>query len=92
MCSTEIVLQSTEQIQQIRQRLLTAQSRQESYADRRRSELEFQVGDFVLLKVSPWREVIRFRKKGKLGPRYIELFHVIAGVDRVAYRLELPTV
>ena len=91
MGSTESVLQSTEQIQQIRQRLLTAQSRQESYAVRRRSELEFQVGDFVFLQVSPWREVIRFRKKGKLGPRYIEPFHVIAGVDRVAHRLELPT-
>ncbi|CAH1421078.1 unnamed protein product [Lactuca virosa] len=50
MGSTEIVLQTTEQIQQVRQRLLTAQSRQKSYADRRRAELEFQVGDFVLLK------------------------------------------
>ena len=68
MGSTEIVLQMTEQIQQVRQRLLTAQSRQKSYADRRRSELEFQVGDFVLLKVSPWKGVIRFRKRGKLGP------------------------
>ena len=53
MGSTEIVLQTTEQIQRVRQRLLTAQSRQKSYADRRRSELEFQVGDYVLLKVSP---------------------------------------
>jgi len=68
MGSTEIILQTTEQIQQVRQRLLTAQSRQKSYADRRRSELEFQVGDFVLLKVSPWKGVIRFRKRGKLGP------------------------
>ena len=53
MGGTEMVLQTTEQIQQVRQRLLTAQSLQKSYADRRRSELEFQVGDFVLLKVSP---------------------------------------
>ena len=89
--STEIVLQTTEQIQQVRQRLLTAQSRQKSYADRRRSELEFQVGDFVLLKVSPWKGVIRLRKRGKLGPRYIGPFRVIARVGRVAYRLELPT-
>ena len=74
MGSTEIVLQTTEQIQQVRERLLTAQSRQKSYADRRRSELEFQVGDFVLLKVSPWKGVIRFRKRGKLGPRYIGPF------------------
>ena len=90
MGSTEIVLQTTEQIQQVRQRLLTAQSRQKSYADRRRSELEFQVGDFVLLKVSPWKGVIRFRKRGKLGPRYIGPFRVTARVGRVAYRLELP--
>ena len=91
MGSTEIVLQTTEQIQQVRQRLLTAQSRQKSYADRRRSELEFQVGDFVLLKVSPWKGVIRFRKRGKLGPRYIGPFRVIARIGRVAYRLDLPT-
>ena len=90
MGSTEIVLQTTEQIQQVRQRLLTAQSRQKIYADRRRSKLEFQVGDFVLLKVSPWKGVIRFRKRGKLGPRYIGPFRVIARVGRVAYRLELP--
>ena len=82
MGSTEIVLQTTEQIQQVRQRLLTAQSRQKSYADRRRSELEFQVGDLVLLKVSPWKGVIRFRKRGKLGPRYIGPFRVIASVGR----------
>ena len=90
MGSTEIVLQTTEQIQQVRQRLLTTQSRQKSYADRRRSELEFQVGDLVLLKVSPWKGVIRFRKRGKLGPRYIGPFRVIARVGRVAYRLDLP--
>ena len=74
MGSTEIVLQTTEQIQQVRQRLMTDQSRQKSYADRRRFELEFQVGDFVLLKVSPWKGVIRCRKRGKLGPRYIRPF------------------
>ena len=84
MGSIEIVLQTTEQIQRVRQRLLTAQSRQKSYADRRRSELEFQVGDYVLLKVSPWKGVIRFRKRGKLGPRYIGLFRVVARVGRVA--------
>ena len=89
MGNTEIVLQTTEQIQQVRQRLLTAQSHQKSYADRRRSELEFQVGDFVLLKVSPWKGVIRFRKRGKLGPRYIGPFRVIARVGKIAYCLEL---
>ncbi|KAJ9557295.1 hypothetical protein OSB04_011909 [Centaurea solstitialis] len=88
--STEIVQQTTESIEMIRERLRTAQSRQKSYADRRRSDLEFQVGDKVLLKVSPWKGVIRFRKRGKLGPRFIGPFKVIARVGKVAYRLELP--
>ncbi|KAJ9548231.1 hypothetical protein OSB04_020774 [Centaurea solstitialis] len=68
------------------------ESRQKSYADRRRSDLEFQVGDRVLLKVSPLKGVIRFRKRGKLGPRCIEPFTVLAHVGNVAYRLELPEV
>jgi hypothetical protein len=88
--STEVVLKTTEMIQMVRERLATAQSRQKSYADKRRSDLEFQVGDFVLLKVSPWKGVIRFRKRGKLGPRYIGPYRIIARVGKVAYRLELP--
>ena len=68
MGSTDVVLKTTERIQQVRSRLQTAQSKQKSYADKRRSDLEFQVGDMVLLKVSPWKGVIRFRKRGKLGP------------------------
>ncbi|KAI3735903.1 hypothetical protein L6452_15427 [Arctium lappa] len=63
---------------------------EKSYADKRRSDLEFQIGDYVLLKVSPWKGVIRFRKRGKLGPRYIGPYKVIARVGKVAYRLELP--
>ncbi|KAJ9536647.1 hypothetical protein OSB04_un000196 [Centaurea solstitialis] len=88
--STEIVQKTTESIELIRERLKTAQSRQKSYADKRRSDLEFSVGDDVLLKVSPWKGVIRFRKRGKLGPRFIGPFKVIARVGKVAYRLELP--
>ncbi|KAJ9563234.1 hypothetical protein OSB04_008394 [Centaurea solstitialis] len=76
--STEIVLKTTELVQMIRERLATAQSRQKRYADRRRSDLEFQVGDYVLLKVSPWKGVIRFRKRGKLGPRFIGPYKIIA--------------
>ncbi|KAJ9564891.1 hypothetical protein OSB04_000857 [Centaurea solstitialis] len=83
--STEVVQQTTEHIQRIRERLRTAQSRQKSYADKRRSVLEFQVGDRDLLKVSPWKGVIRFRKRGKLGPRYIGPFTVLARVGKVAY-------
>ncbi|KAJ9566648.1 hypothetical protein OSB04_002614 [Centaurea solstitialis] len=90
--STEVVQQTTEHIQRIRERLRTAQSRQKSYADKRRSDLEFQVGDRVLLKVSPWKGVIHFRKRGKLGPRYTGPFTVLARVGKVAYRLELPEV
>ncbi|KAJ9545025.1 hypothetical protein OSB04_024732 [Centaurea solstitialis] len=88
--STEIVQKTTESIELIRERLKTAQSRQKSYADKRRSDLEFSVGDKVLLKVSPWKGVIRFRKRGKLGPRFIGPFKVVARVGKVAYRLELP--
>ncbi|KAJ9558344.1 hypothetical protein OSB04_012958 [Centaurea solstitialis] len=90
--STEVVQRSTKDIQRIRERLRTAQSRQKSYADRQRSDFEFQVGDRVLLKVSPWKGVIRFRKRGKLGPRYIGPFTILARVGKVAYRLELPSV
>ncbi|GJR71168.1 putative reverse transcriptase domain-containing protein [Tanacetum coccineum] len=61
-----------------------------SYADVRRKPLEFQVGDKVMLKVSPWKGVIRFGKRGKLNPRYIGPFKIIARVGTVAYRLELP--
>ena len=85
-----MVLKTTKRIQQVRSRLQTAQSRQKSYADKRRSDLEFQVEDMVLLKASPWKGVIRLRKRGKLGPRYIGPFMVVARVGKVAYRLDLP--
>ncbi|KAJ9556968.1 hypothetical protein OSB04_011582 [Centaurea solstitialis] len=71
-------------------RLRTAQSRQKSYADKRRYDLEFSLGDKVLLKMSPWKGVIHFRKRGKLGSRFIGPFKIIARVGRVAYWLELP--
>nr|GFA28212.1 putative reverse transcriptase domain-containing protein [Tanacetum cinerariifolium] len=63
---------------------------EKSYADVRRKPLEFQVGDKVMLKVSPWKGVIRFDKRGKLNPRYIGPFKILAKVEIVAYRLELP--
>ncbi|KAD5318337.1 hypothetical protein E3N88_18283 [Mikania micrantha] len=58
--------------------------------NKRRRPIEFQVGDFVLLKVSPWKGVIRFRKRGKLSPRFIGPFRIIARIGNVAYHLELP--
>ncbi|GJX85854.1 putative reverse transcriptase domain-containing protein [Tanacetum coccineum] len=73
-----------------KQRIQAARDRQKSYADVRRKPLEFQVGDRVMLKVSPWKGVVRFGKRGKLNPRYIGPFKVLAKVGTVAYRLELP--
>ncbi|GKF86983.1 hypothetical protein Tco_0254810 [Tanacetum coccineum] len=67
-----------------------AQDRQKSYADRKRKPMEFKVGDRVMLKVSPWKGVVRFGKRGKLNPRYVKPFTVLAKVGKVAYRLELP--
>ncbi|GJY65454.1 hypothetical protein Tco_0467692 [Tanacetum coccineum] len=67
-----------------------AQDRQKSYADRKRNPMEFKVGDRVMLKVSPWKGVVRFGKRGKLNPRYVRPFKVLAKVGKVAYKLELP--
>ncbi|KAK1422572.1 hypothetical protein QVD17_17855 [Tagetes erecta] len=86
----EVINITNEKIDQIREHLKAAQDRQKSYADKRRRPIEFQVGDFVMLKVSPWKGVIRFRKRGKLSPRFIGPFKIIARVGKVAYRLELP--
>ena len=74
----------------IRQRLLTAQSRQKSYANVRRRPLEFEVGDHVFLKVMPKRGVVRFSKRGKLSPRFIGPFEILKMIGTVAYRLALP--
>ncbi|GJX45337.1 putative reverse transcriptase domain-containing protein [Tanacetum coccineum] len=86
----KIIHETTEKIVQIKSRIQAARDRQKSYADVRRKPLEFQVGDKVMLKVSPWKGVIRFGKRGKLNPRYIGPFKIIAKVGTVAYRLELP--
>ncbi|KAL8259135.1 hypothetical protein R6Q59_027088 [Mikania micrantha] len=69
--------------------MAAARDRQKSYADKRRKPLEFQVGDRVLLKVSPWKGVIRFGKRGKLNPRYLDLSRSLDGWP-VAYELQLP--
>ncbi|KAK1421969.1 hypothetical protein QVD17_24774 [Tagetes erecta] len=86
----EIVQETTDKILQIRERLKTARDRQKSYADKRRKSLEFKVGDKVLLKVSPWKGVVRFGKKGKLSPRFIGPFEILERIGTVAYRLRLP--
>ncbi|KAJ9544641.1 LOW QUALITY PROTEIN: hypothetical protein OSB04_024348 [Centaurea solstitialis] len=86
----ELIQETTDKIGLIRDRLKAARDRQKSYADNRRKPLEFQVGDRVLLKVSPWKGLVRFRKRGKLSPRYVGPFEIIERVGPVAYKLRLP--
>ncbi|GJS04391.1 putative reverse transcriptase domain-containing protein [Tanacetum coccineum] len=71
-------------------RLKAARDRQKSHADKRMKPLEFNVGDYVSLKVSPWKVVVRFRKKGKLAPKFVGPFEIIEKVGPVAYQLDLP--
>ncbi|GKD52914.1 putative reverse transcriptase domain-containing protein [Tanacetum coccineum] len=86
----EIVHATTEKVIKIKSRIQAVRDRQKSYTNMRRKPLEFQVGDKVMLKVSPWKWVIRFGKRGKLNPRYIGLFKVLAKIGTIAYRLKLP--
>nr|GEY89116.1 putative reverse transcriptase domain-containing protein [Tanacetum cinerariifolium] len=86
----ELVQETIEKISQIKDRLKVARDHQKSYADKRRKPLEFSVGDYVLIKVLPWKGVVRFRKKRKLTPRFVEPFEIVEKVGLVAYRLDLP--
>ncbi|GJS78056.1 hypothetical protein Tco_0727937 [Tanacetum coccineum] len=80
----------TDKVVLIKEKLKAARDRQKSYADNRRKPLEFEVGDRVMLKVSPWKGVIRFGKKGKLALRYVGPFEILERIGPVAYRLRLP--
>nr|GEU95565.1 hypothetical protein [Tanacetum cinerariifolium] len=86
----KLVQENTEKISQIKDRLKVTRDRQKSYADKRRKPLEFSVGDYVLLKVSPWKGIVRFGKKGKLAPRFVRTFEIIENVGPVAYWLDFP--
>nr|GEU75874.1 hypothetical protein [Tanacetum cinerariifolium] len=90
LTSPELIRETSKKIVQIKNWLLTARSRLKSYADVRRKPMEFEVGDKAMLKVSPWKGVIRFRKRGNLSLRYIGPFEIIERIGPMAYKFELP--
>jgi hypothetical protein len=85
-----LIKEAEERVADIREKLKAAQSRQKSYADKKRREASFNPGDFAYLKVSPIRGTRRFQVHGKLSPRYIGPYKVLKRVGVVAYQLELP--
>nr|GFA83932.1 putative reverse transcriptase domain-containing protein [Tanacetum cinerariifolium] len=86
----KLIQETTKKIVQIKQRMQATRDRQKSYADLKHKPIEFQVGDKVMLKVLPWKGVVRFGKRGKLNPRYVGPFKVLERVGDVAYKLNLP--
>jgi hypothetical protein len=87
----EIVQQTGDKVAYARERLRIARGRQKKYSDRKHRPKKFDVGESVMLKVFPWKGIIRFGKRGKLGPRFIGPFKVLQCVGDQAYKLELPT-
>ena len=87
----EIVQDTTEKVNIIREQLKIANDRQKNYAGNRRRDLKFEMGDQVFLQVSPWKVILRFGKRGKLSPRYIGAYEIVDKVGEVAYRLRLPS-
>nr|GEW88373.1 retrotransposon protein, putative, Ty3-gypsy subclass [Tanacetum cinerariifolium] len=90
LTGSELIQETTEKIVLIKQRIQAAQDRQKSYVDLKRKPMDFEVGDRVMLKVSFWKGVVRFGKRGKLNLRYVGPFKVLAKVGKVSYNLELP--
>ena len=86
----DLIKDSKEKVKLIRDRLKVAQSRQKSFADSKRKETIYKVGDRVYLRVSPLRGVKRFGVKGKLAPRFVGPYKVLERMGEVVYKLELP--
>ena len=86
----ELIQKTGDNVKLIRSKLKAAQDRQKSYVDQHRREMEYNVGDKVFLRVSPWKGVLRFGKKGKLSPRYIGPYEIVARIGPLVYRLALP--
>ncbi|XP_027109339.1 uncharacterized protein LOC113759971 [Coffea eugenioides] len=82
--------EAREKVKLIRQRIQTIQSRQKSYADNRRKDLEFAVGDQVFLKITPLKMSLMTGKGKKLQPRFVGSYKILQRVGNVAYKLELP--
>ena len=85
-----MIKDAEQKVKVIRESLKAATDRQKSYADLKRKDIEYQVGDKVFLKVSPWKKVLKFGRKGKLSPRFIGPYEISERVGPVAYRLILP--
>src|SRR3954466_7756106 len=84
------MLEAEKQVKEIQDRLRAAKSRQKSYYDTKHREVNFEPGDYVYLRVTPMRGVKRFQTRGKLAPRYVGPFTIMAKRGQVAYQLELP--
>ncbi|GJU43100.1 putative reverse transcriptase domain-containing protein [Tanacetum coccineum] len=86
----ELVQETIDKVVLVKEKPKAARDRQKSYVDYRRKPLEFEVGNRVLLKVTPWKGVVRFGEKGKLAPRYVGPFEILERIGLIAYRLRLP--
>ncbi|GJR54761.1 reverse transcriptase domain-containing protein [Tanacetum coccineum] len=85
----ELVQKTTDKVVVIKEKLKAARDRQKSYSNNRRKQLEFKVGNRVMLKVSPWKGVVCFGKKSKLAPRYVGPFEILERIGPIAYQLRL---
>ena len=86
----DLIQEIKEKVKMIRERLKVAANRQNSYANLKRKEIQYEIDEKMFLKVSLWKKVMRFGRKGKLNPRFIGPYEVIEKVGPVAYRLALP--